>query len=95
MSTVIEKQLGLALARRLAVFKESIANGTLLEDEMQLQAVVYMISEILLPCCCMLTNKAKIQALLENVPLLQGQPELVQKLVLLVYADLARCNGLG
>ena len=95
MSTVIEKQLALALERRLAVFKEAIQSGTLVEDEMQLHAVVYMISELLLPCCCMLTNKAKLQSLLEGVPLLQEQPLLIQRLAVLVYDDLARCNGLG
>ena len=95
MSTVIEKQLALALERRLAVFKEAIQSGTLVEDEMQLHAVVYMISELLLPCCCMLTNKDKLQSLLEGVPLLQEQPLLIQRLAVLVYDDLARCNGLG
>ncbi len=95
MTSVIEKQLALVLTRRLAVFKDSIQEGSLLKDEIQLQAVVYIISELLLPCCCMLTNKAKLQSLLEAVPLFEGQPELINKLVLLVYADLARCNGLG
>ena len=95
MATVLERQLALALERRLAVFKEAIHSGSLLEDEMQLHAVVYMISEILLPCCCMLTNKDRLRSLLKAVPLLQGQEALVEKLVLLVYAELARCNGLG
>ena len=95
MNTVMERQLARALDRRLVVFKERIQSGGLLDDEMQLHAMVYMISEILLPCCCMLTNKDRLKSLLGSVALLEGQERLIEKLVLLVYADLSRCNGLG
>ncbi|WP_455266804.1 hypothetical protein [Phascolarctobacterium sp.] len=95
MSSVLEKQLARALDQRLAVFMAKAAEGSLLRDEMSLRAAAYMASEIIMPCCCMLCNKAKLEALLSQTSLCAENQELTQRLAALVYDDLARCNGLG
>ena len=95
MSSVLEKQLARALDQRLAVFMAKAAEGSLLRDEMSLRAAAYMASEIIMPCCCMLCNKAKLEALLSQTSLCAENQELMQRLAALVYDDLARCNGLG
>ncbi len=95
MSSVLEKQLARALDQRLAVFMAKAAEGSLLRDEMSLRAAAYMASEIIMPCCCMLCNKAKLEALLSQTSLCAENQELTQRLAVLVYDDLARCNGLG
>ena len=91
----MEKQLARALDQRLAVFMAKAAEGSLLRDEMSLRAAAYMASEIIMPCCCMLCNKAKLEALLSKTSLCAENQELTQRLAALVYDDLARCNGLG
>lgn len=91
----MEKQLARALDTRLAVFMGKAVDGSLLQDEMSLRAAAYMAGEIILPCCCMLCNRAKLQSLLEQTSLCAGRPELCARLAALVYDDLARCNGLG
>ena len=91
----MEKQLARALDQRLAVFMAKAADGSLLCDEMSLRAAAYMASEIIMPCCCMLCNKAKLEALLSQTSLCAENQELTQRLAALVYDDLARCNGLG
>ena len=95
MSSVLEKQLARALDQRLAVFMAKAAEGSLLRDEMSLRAAAYMASEIIMPCCCMLCNKTKLEALLSQTSLCAENQELTQRLASLVYDDLARCNGLG
>ena len=95
MSSVLEKQLARALDQRLAVFMAKAAEGSLLRDEMSLRAAAYMASEIIMPCCCMMCNKAKLEALLSQTKLCAENKELTQRLAALVYDDLARCNGLG
>ena len=95
MSSVLEKQLARALDQRLAVFMAKAAEGSLLRDEMSLRAAAYMASEIIMPCCCMLCNKAKLEALLSQTSLCAENQELTQRLAALVYDDLACCNGLG
>ena len=95
MSSVLEKQLARALDQRLAVFMAKAAEGSLLRDEMSLRAAAYMASEIIMPCCCLLCNKAKLEALLSQTSLCAENQELTQRLAALVYDDLARCNGLG
>ena len=95
MSNVLEKQLARALDQRLAVFMAKAADGSLLRDEMSLRAAAYMASEIIMPCCCMLCNKAKLEELLSKTRLCAENQELTQRLAALVYDDLARCNGLG
>ena len=91
----MEKQLARALDQRLAVFMAKAADGSLLRDEMSLRAAAYMASEIIMPCCCMLCNKAKLEELLSQTSLCAENQELTQRLAALVYDDLARCNGLG
>ncbi|MGM9561802.1 MAG: hypothetical protein ACI3WT_06085 [Phascolarctobacterium sp.] len=95
MVSVLEKQLALALDRRLSVFMAKAADGSLLEDEMALNAAAYMASEIIQPCCCMLCNKEKLAALLKGTSLCRDRAELITKMAELIYHDLARCNGLG
>ena len=94
MAGVLEKQLARALDIRLAVFASKAASGSLLQDEMSLRAAAYMASEIIMPCC-MMCNKAKLEALLSQTKLCAENQELTQRLAALVYDDLARCNGLG
>lgn len=95
MVSVLEKQLALALDRRLSVFGAKAEDSSLLQDEMSLRAAAYMASEIIQPCCCMLCNKEKLAALLQGTSLCKDRPELGRKLAELIYHDLARANGLG
>ena len=95
MAGVLEKQLARALDLRLAVFTGKAASGKLLQDEMSLRAAAFMAGEIIMPCCCQLCNKAKLEALLAQTKLCAENAELRQKLAALIYDDLARCNGLG
>ena len=95
MVSILEKQLALALDRRLSVFMAKAADGSLLQDEMSLRAAAYMASEIIQPCCCMLCNKEKLAALLQGTSLCRDRAELTTKMAELIYNDLARCNGLG
>lgn len=92
---VLEKQLALTIDRRLAVFTGKVRDGSLLADEMQLRSAAYLISEIMLPCCCMMSNKARLQEVLGATQLFADNAPLIEKLATLVYDDLARCNGLG
>lgn len=94
MAGVMEKQLVLAIDRRLAVFGPKAAAG-ILDDEMSLRSMAYIISELLQPCCCMLCNKQRLEELLAMTEACEGSEELIRRLAVLVYDDLARCNGLG
>lgn len=94
MAGVMEKQLALAIDRRLAVFGPKVAAG-ILDDEMSLRSMAYIISELLQPCCCMLCNKQRLEELLAMTKTCEGSEELIRRLAVLVYDDLARCNGLG
>ena len=67
MAGVLEKQLARALDMRLAVFASKAASGSLLQDEMSLRAAAYMASEIIMPCCCIMCNKAKLEAKFQEV----------------------------
>ncbi len=93
---VLEKQLARAIDMRLAVFKAKVKDGTLLQDEMQLRSAAFLVSEIMLPCCCMMSNKARLQEVFRATNIFVcADNALVEKLATLVYDDLARCNGLG
>lgn len=94
MAGVMEKQLVLAIDRRLAVFGPKAEAG-ILDDEMSLRSMAYIISELLQPCCCMLCNKQRLEELLAMTKACEGSEELIRRLAVLVYDDLARCNGLG
>lgn len=94
MAGVMEKQLALAIDRRLAVFGPKAAAG-ILDDEISLRSMAYIISELLQPCCCMLCNKQRLEELLAMTKACEGSEELIRRLAVLVYDDLARCNGLG
>lgn len=92
---VLEKNLARAIDTRMAVFKAKADDGTLLEDSMLLATAASMIADIIMPCCCMLCNRAKLEALLAETKLCAGNSTLIPKLADLIYNDLARCNGLG
>lgn len=95
MNSVLEKQLVTAINRRWYVLAAKAKNGNLLTDEMSLRAAACMAGDILLPCCCMLCSKEKLTKLLVQTELCCNDKILTEKLVSLVYEDLARCNGLG
>lgn len=92
---VLEKNLARAIDTRMAVFKAKADDGTLLEDSMLMATAASMIADIIMPCCCMLCNKAKLEGLLADTKLCAGNNKLIPKLAELIYNDLARCNGLG
>ncbi len=92
---VLEKNLARAIDARLAVFKAKADDGTILEDSMLMATAASMIADIIMPCCCMLCNKQKLETLLSETKLCSGNNALIQQLAGLVYNDLARCNGLG
>lgn len=92
---VLEKNLARAIDTRLAVFKAKADDGTILEDSMLMATAASMIADIVMPCCCMLCNKQKLETLLSETKLCSGNNALIQQLAVLVYNDLARCNGLG
>ncbi len=95
MNGVLEKQLALAVDRRLQVFAGQAASGALLGNDMELRAAACLISDIVMPCCCMMCSIARLESMLRQTSLCQGSPELAARLARLVYDDLARCNGLG
>ena len=97
MTDVLEKQLALAAARRLGVFKERAADGSLLlpQYETELRTAAYLLSELVRPCCCMVCNKAKLQNIIAAAGICGGNTAVMERLAQLVYDDLARCNGLG
>ena len=95
MQGVIEKQLALAIDKRLAVFKGSLQNGSILEKQEQLQMVVYLVGEIIRPCCCMFCSQEKLRAVLERTEACAGQEKVISILAERIHLDLARCNGLG
>ncbi|MDO4177986.1 MAG: hypothetical protein Q4D21_02255 [Phascolarctobacterium sp.] len=92
---VLEKNLVRAIDTRVAVFKAKASDGSLLVDSMLMTTCASMIADIIMPCCCMLCNKTKLEALLAETELCSHNEMLIKKLALLVYNDLARCNGLG
>jgi len=92
---VLEKNLARAIDTRMAVFKAKADDGTLLDDSMLMATAASMIADIIMPCCCMLCNKEKLELLLRETQLCSGNNLLISKLAALVYNDLARCNGLG
>jgi len=73
----------------------AINKDKILEDEMNLRAVAYMIGDLVLPMCCMLCNVEKLQELLSKTVLCKDNMELTRKLAKLIYDYLARCKGLG
>lgn len=73
----------------------AINKDKILEDEMNLRAVAYMIGDLVLPMCCMLCNMDKLQELLSKTVLCKDNMELTRKLAKLIYDYLARCKGLG
>lgn len=95
MNSVLEKQLALAVDRRLQVFAGLAAGGSLLDSEMELNAAASLISDIVMPCCCMMCSTDRLEAMLRHTDLCRSSPELAVRLAKMVYDDLARCNGLG
>lgn len=92
---VLEKNLVRAIDTRMAVFKAKASDGSLLEDSMLMATAASMIADIIMPCCCMLCNKEKLELLLSETQFCSGNVQLIRKLATLIYNDLARSNGLG
>lgn len=88
----MEKQLVLLADRRTAVFA---GKSDLLQDEMNLRTVAYMLGDVFLPMCCMLCNMGKLSRLLGHTRLCTGNAELTGKLAKLIYDYMAQCKGLG
>lgn len=88
----MEKQMVLLADRRTAVF---VGKTELLQDEMSLRTVAYLLGDVMLPMCCMLCNLSKLEKLLEHTKLCSSEPLLTKKLAKLIYDYLARCKGLG
>lgn len=96
MTGLLEKNLAKAIDRRIAVFRPYISNGSILQDEVQLRTVAYLISEIVQPCCCMMCNKEKLKSMLSlTTSFSESSATVLETLSELIYNDLARCNGLG
>lgn len=92
MNEVLERHLIASINRRWSVLTSV---DDILNNEMLLRTVASMAVDIILPCCCMLCNKDKLRLILSKTNLCCNHDELTEKLVVLVYDDLAKCNGLG
>lgn len=95
MNDVLNRQLARALDQRLAVFKACIADQSILKNDMERHSAVFMITEILRPCCCMVCNVAKLESILASTKVFSGQQEVIIVLAKDIYNELARMNGLG
>lgn len=95
MAGALERQLAKAMDRRLAVFTARAEDGSLMADDTLLRNCAFVAEEIILPCCCALANKGKLESLLMLTRLCEGREELARRLSKIVYEDLSRLNGLG
>ncbi len=66
-----------------------------LQDEMNLRTVAYILGDTLLPMCCMVCNVRHLERLLAGTELCRNNEVLRSKLAKLIYDYLARCKGLG
>lgn len=95
MNDVLVRQLARALDQRLLVFRTCIADGSILEKDMERQSAVFLMTEILRPCCCMVCNIGKLESILVAAELFKGNDSVVKALAKDIYTELARMNGLG
>lgn len=95
MTDVLTKQLALALDKRLAVYKKCMQDGSILNNNTEKQMAVFMITEILRPCCCMICNTNKLEQIFHNTSVFAGNSSVIEELAKTVYLELARMNGLG
>lgn len=88
----MDEKIAKMLDVRTAVF--GVESMVLLQDEMHLRSVVYMLGDVLLPMCCMVCNVEHLQKILALTKLCANNKDLTSKLAKLIYDYLARCNGL-
>ncbi len=88
----MDKKIAEMLDVKTAVF---VAEGKqLLQDEMNLRTVAYMLGDVLLPMCCMVCNTGHLERILSMTKLCADNAALQKKLAKLIYDYLAQCNGL-
>lgn len=81
------------LEARLSTLNNSAEE--VLQDEMHLRTVAYMLGDTLLPMCCMVCNVQHLERLLAGTELCKNNETLRGNLAKLIYDYLARCKGLG
>ncbi len=69
--------------------------GELLADATRLLLAAHLAAAALLPQCCLLCNKGRLEQLFLGTRLCRGNAELARRLALHVYNLLAQYNGLG
>lgn len=95
MNDVLTKQLAMAIDKRLAVYKTCIQDNSILSNITERQMAVFMITELLRPCCCMVCNIGKLENILQSCSIFSGKEQIIKQLAKEVYLELARMNGLG
>lgn len=95
MNEILVKQLAMALDKRLAVFSSCIADGSILDKNLERSTAVFMLTEILRPCCCMVCNINTLETILRATKVFGNQEKVIQALAKQAYDELARLNGLG
>lgn len=95
MNEILVKQLAQALDKRLAVFRNCIADNSILENTVERNTAVFMLTEILRPCCCMVCNINTLETILRATKVFDQQEKVIQALAKQAYDELARLNGLG
>ena len=95
MNEILVKQLALALDKRLAVFAGCVRDDSILEKPMEMNSAVFMITEILRPCCCMVCNIGALESILQATKVFANNELVIKNMAKKIYDELARMNGLG
>lgn len=95
MNEVLQRQLAAALDKRLAVFSGCVKDGSILAKPMELNSAVFMITEILRPCCCMVCNIGALESILQATKVFANNELVIKSVAKKIYDELARMNGLG
>lgn len=95
MNEVLVRQLAGALDKRLAVFSGCVKDNSILENDVELNSAIFMVTEILRPCCCMVCNINTLETLLQSTRVFAGQEKVIKVMAKRAYDELARMNGLG
>ena len=95
MNEVLVRQLAGALDKRLAVFSGCVKDNSILENELELNSAIFMLTEILRPCCCMVCNINTLETILQSTKVCAGQEKVIKVMAKKAYDELAQMNGLG
>lgn len=95
MNEVLVRQLAGALDKRLAVFSGCVKDNSILDNEVELNSAIFMVTEILRPCCCMVCNINTLENILQASKVFSGQDIVIKVMAKRAYDELARMNGLG